>query len=254
VGAQLRDRRTGIVLAGLWAVVPHAVVESMGYTETVFTALAAWSLFALLRRRWLSAGVLCLFAGLTRSVAVALIAAVGLAALVAVCQRRDGWRPWLGGALAPLGFLGFVAWVGDRLGRFDGYVYLQRAAWHASYDAGHYTLTRMIEILTRPQRLGFYVTTFVVLLALALLVLLAIGRTPWPLVVYAAVMFAAVVGVEGYYHTMARHLLPAFPLLLPVAYGLAAARRSTVVVVFALLTATSTWYGVYLCLIWNSSP
>jgi hypothetical protein len=254
VGAQLRDRRTGIVLAGLWAVVPHAVVESMGFTEALFTALAAWSLFALLRRRWLTAGVLCLFAGLTRSVAIALIAAVGLAALVAVCQRRDGWRPWLGGALAPLGFLGFVAWVGYRLGRFDGYVYVQRVAWHASYDAGEYALTQMIRILTRPQQLGFYVTTFVVVLALALLVLLAIGRTPWPLVVYAGLMFAAVVGVEGYYHTMARHLLPAFPLLLPVAYGLAAARRSTVVVVFALLTAASAWYGVYLCLIWTSSP
>ncbi|HEY7273404.1 MAG TPA: hypothetical protein VH502_11780 [Actinoplanes sp.] len=254
VGAQLRDRPTGIILAGLWAVVPHAVVESMGYTETLFTALAAWSLFALLRRRWVTAGVLCLFAGLTRSVAIALIAAVGLAALVAVCQRRDGWRPWLGGALAPLGFLGFAAWVGHRLGRFDGYVYVQRVAWHASFDAGEYAVTYTTRILTQPQELGFYVTTLVVLLALALLVLIAIGRVPWPLVIYAAVMFAAVVGVEGYYHTMARHLLPAFPLLLPVAYALAAARRSTVIVVLALLTAVSAWYGVYLCLIWQHSP
>ena len=254
VGAQLRDRRTGIVLAGLWAVVPHAVVESMGYTETLFTALAAWSLFALLRRRWLTAGVLCLFAGLTRSVAIALIAAVGLAALVAVCQRRDGWRPWLGGALAPLGFLGFVAWVGDRLGRYDGYVYLQREAWHASYDAGEYALTQMNRILNEPEQLALYVTTLVVVLALALLVLLATDGSPWPLVVYAAVMFVAVVGVEGYYHTMARHLLPAFPLLLPVAYALGTARRSTVVVVFVLLTAVSAWYGVYLRLIWEYSP
>jgi hypothetical protein len=254
VGAQLRDRRLGIVLAGLWAVVPHAVVESMGYTETLFTALAAWSLFALLRRQWLTAGVLCLFAGLTRPVAPALIAAVGLAALVAVCQRRDGWRPWLGGALAPLGFLGYVAWVGDRVGRVDGYVYVQREAWYASYDAGQYAVSSMIRILAEPQELGFYVTTLVVLLSLALLVLLVMDRTPWPLVVYAAIMFAAVVGVEGYYHTMARHLLPAFPLLLPVAYALAAARRSTAVVVFALLTATSAWYGVYLRLIWEHSP
>jgi hypothetical protein len=254
VGAHLRDRRTGIVLAGLWAVVPHAVVESMGYTETLFTALAAWSLFAVMRRRWLTAGVLCLAAGLTRSVAIALIAAVGLAALVAVCRRRDGWRPWVGGALAPLGFLAFAAWVGDRLGRFDGYVYAQRVTWHASYDAGRYALTEMIRVLSGPQELGFYVTTLVVVAALALLVLLALHRAPWPLVVYAAVMFAAVVGVQGYYHTMARHLLPAFPLLLPVAYALAAARRSTVIVVFVLLAALSTWYGVYLCLIWGHSP
>ena len=92
------------------------------------------------------------------------------------------------------------------------------------------------------------------MVALALLVLLAFGRAPWPLLVYAAVMFAAVVGVNGYYHTMARHLLPTFPLLLPVAYALAAARRSTTVVVFTLLLAGSTWYGVYLCLLWGHSP
>jgi hypothetical protein len=254
VGAQLRDRRTGVLLAGLWAVVPHAVVESMSYSETTFTALAAWSLFALLRRRWLTAGVLCLFAGLARPVAPALIAAVGLAALVAVCRRRDGWRPWACMALAPLGFLGYVAWVGERLGRIDGYVFLQREAWLASYNAGQYAVSFAGQILTRPHDLAHYVTTAVVLVALALIVLLVIDRTPWPLVVYAAVIFAAVVGVEGYYHTMARHLLPAFPLLLPVAGALAGTRRARMVVVLTLLAAMSVLYGVYLRLIWQYSP
>jgi hypothetical protein len=254
VGACLRDRRTGVVLAGLWAVVPHAVVQSMAYTETLFTALAAWSLLALLRRQWLTAGVLCLLAGLTRSTAVALVAAVGLAALIAVCRRRDGWRPWLAGMLAPLGWLGYVAWVGHRLGRADGYLYVQKAGWQVSYDFGRYTLANLTYTLTHQRQLGFYATTAVLVVALALLILLVVDRTAWPLVVYTAVMFVAVVGYTGYYHVKARHLLPAFPLLLPVAYGLAAARRSRIVVVFLLLTSMSTWYGVYLCLIWAGSP
>ena len=254
VGAQLRDRRTGVLLAGLWAVVPHAVVESMSYSETTFTALAAWSLFALLRRRWLTAGVLCLFAGLARPVAPALIAAVGLAALVTVCRRRDGWRPWVCMALTPLGFLGYVAWVGERLGRFDGYVYLQRESWLASYDAGRYAVSFAIQVLTVPHDLAYYVTTAVVLVALGLLVLLVIDRTPWPLVVYAAVIFGAAVGVDGYYHTMARHLLPAFPLLLPLASALAGTRRPRIIVVLTLLAAMSVWYGVYLRMIWPYSP
>lgn len=254
VGACLRDRRTGVMLAGLWAVVPHAVVQSMTYTETLFTALAAWSLFALLRRQWLTAGVLCLVAGLTRSTAVALVAAVGLAALIAVCRRRDGWRPWLAGVLAPLGWLGYVAWVGYRLGRADGYLYVQKSGWQVSYDFGRYTLANLIYTLTRQRPLGFYVTTAVLVVALALLVLLVIDRTAWPLVVYTAVMIVAVVGYTGYYHVKARHLLPAFPLLLPIAYGLAAARWSRVVVVFLLLASASAWYGVYLCLFWTGSP
>src|SRR4029078_10416072 len=66
IGTHLRSRPTGIVLAGLFAVLPHAVVESMGYSEALFTALAAWSLWAVLRRYWLSAALLCVLAGLTR--------------------------------------------------------------------------------------------------------------------------------------------------------------------------------------------
>src|SRR5690606_36045782 len=116
IGAHLRDRRTGVLLVALWAVLPHAVVQSMLYTETLFTALAAWSLYALLRRRWLTSGALCLAAGLLRPTAGALVLAVGLAALAAVWRRRDGWRPWVAGLIAPLGLLGYLGWVAHRLG------------------------------------------------------------------------------------------------------------------------------------------
>ncbi|NEE18092.1 hypothetical protein G3M58_67965, partial [Streptomyces sp. SID7499] len=59
VGARLRGRRTGVVLAALWGVYPTAFVQSMAYTETLFTALAAWALYAVLRGRWIVAGALC---------------------------------------------------------------------------------------------------------------------------------------------------------------------------------------------------
>jgi Dolichyl-phosphate-mannose-protein mannosyltransferase len=254
VGTQLRDRRTGVVLAGLWAVVPHGIVQSMGYTETLFTALAAWSLAAVLRRDWLTAGILCLLAGLTRPTAVALIAAVGLAAVVALVRRRDGWRPWVAAALAPAGLLAFVGWVGHRLGRLDGYLHVQSDAWLMWYDGGRYTFSTLGKVLAEPNPLAMYVTTAVLLLVAALLVLLVVDRPPWPLLVYAAVMFVLVVGGAGYYHAKARLLIPAFPLLLPIAYALAAARRSTAVVVLAVLAALSAWYGAYLCLGWGFSP
>jgi Gpi18-like mannosyltransferase len=122
-----------VLLAALWAVVPHALVQSMGYTETLFTAIAAWSLFALLRRHWLAAGLLCALAGLTRPTGVALVVATALAALVAVVRRRDGWRPWLAGALAPVGSLGYLVWVGHRLGRADGYLHVQKDAWRITH-------------------------------------------------------------------------------------------------------------------------
>ncbi|MBG0567971.1 glycosyltransferase family 39 protein [Actinoplanes sp. NEAU-A11] len=254
LGAHLRDRRTGVILAALWAVVPHGLVQSMGYTETLFTALAAWSLFALLRGHWVTAGLLCTLAGLTRPTGAALVATVGLAALIAVVRRRDGWRPWAAGALAPLGLLGFVAWVGHRLGRADGYFHVQNDAWKMSYDTGAFTLKTVYSGLTKAMPLAFYVTMLILVIAVALLAVLAFDRAPWPLVLYAGLVVAMVFFGDGYFHAKARLLLPAFPLLLPIAFALAGARRRVTVVVLAAMTAVSAAYGVYLAIAWTYSP
>ncbi|GAA3918721.1 ArnT family glycosyltransferase [Actinoplanes auranticolor] len=254
IGAHLRDRRTGVLLAGLWAVLPHALVQSMGYTETLFTALAAWSLFALLRRHWLTAGLLCTLAGLTRPTGAALVAVIGLAALIAVIRRRDGWRPWLAGAIAPVGLLSYVIWVGHRLGRADGYFHVQKDAWKMSYDTGAFTAGTVHAALTKPAPLVIYTNILLLLLALALLAILILDRLPWPLVVYAGLIVAMAFFGDSYFNAKARLMVPAFPLLLPIAYALAAGRRRIAAVVLAALTLISAGYGVYLALAWTASP
>lgn len=254
IGTQVRDRRTGVLLAGLWAVLPHALVQSMGYSETLFTALCAWSLFALLRRHWMTAALLCVLAGLTRPTGAALAVAVGLAALFAVVRRQDGWRPWVAGLVAPLGFVGFLTFVGVRLGRADGYFHVQKDAWKMSFDAGRYTLRTAYGLLLKPSLPALYVTTLVLLLALALLAMLITLKVPWPLWVFALTVLAMVLVGEGYYHAKARLLMPAFPLLLPIAYALARARQTTAVIVLAVLTLVSASYSVYLAFVWTYSP
>ena len=42
----------------LWAALPVGIVQSMAYWESLFTALAAWALYAVLTGRWVRAGVL----------------------------------------------------------------------------------------------------------------------------------------------------------------------------------------------------
>jgi hypothetical protein len=255
LGTHLRDTTTGVLLAGLWAVVPHAVVESMGYGETLFTALAGWSLLAVLRARWLTAGVLCLLAGLTRPTGAALVAAVGLAALVAACREPKAWRAWSAMVLAPLGLLGFMAWVGVRLGRADAYLYVQGTAWRMRFDGGADTVQKLGTVVTQPVPLAFVVTTVVLVAGLALLVIGLAERLPWPLLLYAAGVLVLAIGGAGYYWAKGRLLLPAFPLLIPIAYALARSRNRTVpIVVITLLAGLSAFYGVYLCLIWKSSP
>ncbi|MET8909718.1 hypothetical protein [Micromonospora sp. NPDC004551] len=254
IGAYLHDRRTGVLLAALWAALPHAIVESMAYSETLFTALTAWSLYALLRRQWLAAGVLCLFAGLTRTTASSLIPVVGLAALIAVVRRRDGWRPWAAMLLAPAGWLAYLAWVGVQTGRPDGWFHIQSAGWGSSFDFGVYTFQRGREVLAQPAAPQMLVVSVVALLAVMFFVLSVLDRQPWQLLLYSGLLLVTTLGSAGYYHSKARFLLPAFALLLPAAVGLARAGRARAVTVLVAVTAFSTYFGGYLLLIWTRSP
>ncbi|GAA3055503.1 hypothetical protein GCM10020000_42250 [Streptomyces olivoverticillatus] len=56
VGERLHGRRVATLLVLLWGLLPHAIVQTMAHTESLMTALAAWSLYALLTGRRLWAG------------------------------------------------------------------------------------------------------------------------------------------------------------------------------------------------------
>ncbi|SFF79959.1 hypothetical protein SAMN05216251_12965 [Actinacidiphila alni] len=254
VGERLYGQRAGVVLAVLWGAVPHAVVESMAYTESLFTALAAWTLYALLSERWLTSGFLCLLAGLTRPTASALVPVVCLAALLAVVRSPRAWRPWAALLLAPAGWLGYLLWVGLRLHRLDGWFHVQKDGWGSSWDGGRFTVNYARHVLAAPSALDLYAVTFVLLLAVALFVLSLLDRQPWQLLVFSGLLLATSIGGSGYYHSKARFLIAAFPLLMPPAVALAKARTGTAVTVVATMTLVSGYFGGYLLLVWNHSP
>jgi hypothetical protein len=243
--------RAGLVLVGLFAAAPMGVVLSMTYTEALFCALAAWSLVGVLRRQWLLAGLAAAGAGLVRPTAAALVAAVGLAALAAVIGRRDGWRPWVGGALAACGLLGYLGYVALVTGRLDGWSAIQRTGWGWYLDGGVSTVRFTGQALAG----GSEIFDGVLVLALvASLVLLAVSigmRLPWPLLVYSALVLVIVWGSEGLAHAKLRLLLPAFTLLLPVAIGLARRRTGTAVAVVLAAALASAWFGGYALTIWH---
>ena len=141
------SRRAGLVLVALVAAAPMGVVFSMGYSEALFCALAAWALVGVLQRQWVLAGACCAAAGLVRPTAAALIAAVGLAALVAITRRRDSWRPWAAATLAPLGLAAYLGFVALRTGQWDGWFTLQRRGWGLAFDGGPSTLRFTREVL-----------------------------------------------------------------------------------------------------------
>jgi hypothetical protein len=96
--------------------------------------------------------------------------------------------------------------------------------------------------------------TVVALLAIMFFVLSLLDRQPWQLLLYSGLLLVTTLGSAGYYHSKARFLLPAFPLLLPAAVGLARAGRARAVTVLATLTVISAYFGGHLLLIWTKSP
>ncbi|MFE5792897.1 mannosyltransferase family protein [Streptomyces sp. NPDC056503] len=240
-GEQVVSARAGVVLAVLWGAYPTAFVQSMAYTETLFTALAAWSLYAVLRGRWIAAGLLCALAGLTRPTAAALIAALGVTALVAlVGERRLSWRAVAGVLLAPLGWLGYVVYVGVRESSPTAYFDVQ-AAWGNSIDGG-VALARFVASLPWPAALGLCAA----LALLAWLVVLCVRqRQPLPLLVYTVgVVVVSLVGA-AYFGSRPRLMMPAFGLLLPPAAALARLRTGPAAGVLAVLAAASAVYGAF---------
>ncbi|MFG3000637.1 hypothetical protein [Streptomyces sp. NPDC048340] len=280
VGEHLLGARAGVLLVALWAALPHAVVLTLAYTEALLAALAAWTLYALLRGRWLWAAGLAVAAGLTRPTGIAVAAAVSVVAAHELLARGGGVRGrgvrgrgvrgrgvrssgvrgrvrggraaevWAAGLLAPAGWAAYVLAVGVR-GRnpLGGYFTVQRR-WGSRFDFGAGALGSAAKVLTGGHvALATTVTVAVLAVAGLLAVLLALDRTPLPLLAYTGVLLLITFGGAGFFESKPRFLLPAFPLLLPVAAVMARARPRTAVVVTGVLAGLSHGYGAYLLLV-----
>ncbi|MGA4840602.1 mannosyltransferase family protein [Streptomyces sp. G45] len=254
IGARLHDRRTATVLVLLWGLLPHSVILSMAYTEPVLTALAAGSLYALLTGRWIWAGALAALAGLARPNGLAVAAAVLATALYQVLRHggRVSHRLWTGAALAPLGWLGYVLWVGVREGDpLGGYFAVQRR-WGSRFDFGAGSLAFVKHLLLDGDKLVFSMTLVLVAVAVLLFGLLVAAKAPLPLLVYSGVLLLITVGGSGFFESKPRFLLPAFPLLLPLACALvrtARARPGSAALVVGALAGLSVTYGAYLVVV-----
>jgi hypothetical protein len=238
----------------LWAVLPVGIVQSMAYSESLFTALAAWSLYAVLTGRWVTAGTLALLAGLTRPVGLAVAAAVWAACVVPSGRNRSAAdergapvaRRALGMALAPLGAAGYALWVGHRTGTGPlGYLDVQ-AGWRNGFDGG-WGFARFIaaRFTSFPSALAGVALAAGVVLTVWLYAVCVRQRQPLPLLVYAGIVTALALCASGYFGSKPRLLLPAFPLLLPLARALAGPRTSRSALVTAGVAVASALYGAF---------
>ncbi|MGP4045717.1 hypothetical protein [Streptomyces sp. 2A115] len=254
-------RRVGVCAVLVWAVLPVGIVQSMAYSESLFTALAAWSLYAVLTGRWLTAGLLASLAGLTRPVGAAVVAALWVAAIASFVRERsdsvrersvpapDGAPRWpraLAMLLAPLGAAGYVLWVGHHTGKGPlGYLDVQ-AGWRNGFDGG-YAFARFIaeKFASSPSALAGVGLIIGVGLLVWLYVICVRQRQPLPLLVYAGVVTALALCASSYFGSKPRLLMPAFPLLLPLALALSRLRTSRSAWVLGTVAVASAAYGAF---------
>ncbi|WP_198520677.1 glycosyltransferase family 39 protein [Kitasatospora sp. CB02891] len=252
VVSRLYGHRAGVIAAGLWAAFPGSGVEWAVYSESVFVALAAWACYFVIDRNWLSAAVVTFMAGLARPSSVPLIAGVALAAAIALWKRSDGVAgPLTAIVLPPIGCLGYLGWVGYRMGHLDGYITLQRGGWLHFFDWGRYTLRAATNVLRGESNYLFTYPTedliaVLVLLALPiLLVSLLSKRPPLVLTVYTVGTLVMVLGSQQMFGTLSRFVLPIFPLLIPLAVALARVRLRNLATVLGVAALSSGWFAGY---------
>jgi hypothetical protein len=250
VAAHLHGQAVGRYTVLLWAVLPAGAVQWMPYSESLFTALAAWCLLGLLTGRLLPAAMLALLAGLTRPTGVAVVAAVLAVAVVrlrraVLAPRRqllaDLVGPMVALAVAPLGLAGYLLWVGQRLGMPTAYFHVA-AGWGNAWDGGIAFARYVVGLLSSPPHWPGLLVVCAVLVPVALLIATVRQRQPVALLVFTGTLMLLALTTSGYFGSKPRYLLPAFPLLIPVARYLARRARVTAAVVISGLVLGATAY------------
>jgi hypothetical protein len=170
-------------------------------------------------------------------------------ALPTEVERSNRRRQLVGAALAPLGCLGYVGWVGWRTGSATGYFEVTDR-WGNGFDAGFAFANWTWGLIRSPDFVLGVLVCLGVAVVIGLLAWCVRQGQPLPLVVYSSVVVVMALTTSGYFGSKPRYLLPAFPLLLPLAGWLARRRPLVAVWIVALGATASAAYGA----IWLLGP
>jgi transposase-like protein len=203
-------------VVAIWCFFPGAFVFSLVYSEGVTIACAAACLVLLLRRHWLLAGLAAAAATATQPAALVLVLCCAWEALVAVRSRRE-WGALVAPVVAPLGALGYFAYLWAHTGTPSAWFAVERKFWAHRRLGPRWTVVQpVIHLAHHPASVDDGIRMAGLVLVLAGTYLLWRWRPPavfsiWAVGTVFVALMSAPVG------TRPRFLLVAFPLLFALA-------------------------------------
>lgn len=219
IARSLFDSRTAERAMILAAFFPGSFVLSWAYSEAVLVTLACVMFVALHKQQWLLAGLIAALGTAARPNGLALAAACGVAALIAIKEDRQ-WRALIAPAIAPLGFIGFMAFLRHHTDEDWAWFRVQREAWKEGTSFGATAVERTLDFFVSPFGSPTSVLTAATVIALALATLLA-RRHKIPLMYHAYSLTVVLLMLAPATVTARpRFLFTAFPLIFPVARAL----------------------------------
>ena len=198
---------------------PGSFVLSFAYSEALMLMIAALCFIALRQKAWWIAGLLAALGTACRPNGIALVAACGVAALVAIKKDKE-WKSLVAPLLAPWGFVGFMVFLKFHTNENAAWFRVQREAWKEGTSFGATAVSRTFDFFLNPTGSPTSVLTAASMVAMIIaLYFLYKYRLPLMYLAYSAVVLGLML-IPATVTARPRFLYTAFPLIFPVARAL----------------------------------
>jgi hypothetical protein len=239
----LTDTPTADRGTALWCFFPGAVTLSLVYTEGLLVVFAVICLYALLRRRWLLAGIAAAGASATSPEGLALFACCAWAAGAAILARptvatvpagegsaaaaddtgptkaEPGWRRWsalIAPLLAPAGWLVYQAYLWRRTGDLTFWYQVEKRFFNGGFHPWAVTGQLVQDAVNQPGVPSFLIPSLGLLVLAVAALALWYWKPPAIVTIYAAVTMALVLS-SGVLGARPRFFVAAFPFIIALA-------------------------------------
>jgi Mannosyltransferase (PIG-V) len=218
----ITDARTADRATALWCFFPGAMTLSLVYSEGLLVILAVVCLFALMRGRWLIAGLAAAAASATSPEGLALTACCAWAAGAAILRPparptlRGRWVALVAPLLAPTGWITYHVYLWRRTGDLTFWYRVENEFWHGGFQPWTATVEKARLAFDHPGMPDYLVPTLGLFVLVAAAILLWRWKPPAVVTIYAAVAMAFVLS-SGPLGARPRFFIAAFPFVVALA-------------------------------------